>query len=287
MQEFTSRDIDFDGKAIVERFSFLNWKQTISYISVYEPQIAGRTSKTIVICDSLWDEQERTLVFNTRLARSLAAQGYVVVRFDYTGSGNSGLNNDIITFQSLSSDVVNVTDWILHNYQNVELEALICERVGCHILYKDLSLAKLFKKNIFIHPILNIGHFFSWNFIERELINTNAFNQKKIHKSELLRALETEDTIDLNGYTFNSVFIKDLISSPELWLETLPIKNCTYFFDENFYRSKKKCGSKIDELKWKVIKMDSIPVSTWDREDLRDDTTFFYAVLADILTCLS
>jgi hypothetical protein len=281
METFTSRKVIIKARGIVERYGFARLHNANTYLSVYEPEEAPG-KRIIVICDTLWDEQERTLVFNTRLARNLAADGYTVVRFDYTGSGNSDEENGFITFDSLFSDVQNVVNWCFEQYRSVVFEALISERIGCHITYKNPQLAQTFRKNIFIHPVLNISHFFTWNFIEREIVNTNAFSEKKISRPELLERISRGGEVDLNGYTFNTTFVQEIMSTAELWNSDLPVSGCHYIFDENFYRNKKKWGEGVNALHAEVIKMDSIPVSTWDREDLDDDGVFFQTVFTSI-----
>lgn len=281
METFTSRKVRIESKDIVERYGFAQLHEAHVYLSVYEPEERG-TRKIILILDTLWDEQERTLVFNTRLARHLAAGGYTVVRFDYTGSGNSDEENAFVTFDSLFSDVEQVMGWCSDQYSSLTFEALISERVGCHITYRNPQLAQTFRRNIFIHPIQNISHFFTWNFIEREIVNNNAFSQKKISKAELLEEISRGGKVDLNGYTFDAGFVQELMAAPELWNTDLPVDGCHYIFDENFYRNKKKWGERVDALHLEVIKMDSIPVSTWDREDLDDDGVFFQTVFKSI-----
>lgn len=281
METCVVRETDTDGNRITERNSFEKLGSNNYYISIFEPAKKTDDVKLIIICESLWDEQERTLSFNTKLGRILASEGYTVVRFDYAGSGNSDGDNNNITFNSLASDLKHVIDWCGTNYTFAGFEGLICERIACHVAFRNQEVTKLFKKNIFIHPIQNLRHYLNWNFVEREVINVNAFSGKSITKAELLTRMGLEDEVNLNGYTFNTSFVNEMMNSKELCNENLPENNSLYIFDESFLRVKRKWEAKVDKLNATVVKMNS-NVSNWDREDLMHDHVFFKSILSPI-----
>ncbi len=287
MGDFVSREVEIKGKPIVEKYGFVKLdKVNNNYMSIYEPKLAPENRKLIIICDTLWDEQERTLVLCAKLGRLLAVQGYTTIKFDYTGCGNSERDNEAVTFNKLLLDLKNIINWCSENFQGINYMSLIAIRAGCHIVFNYPEISDLFAKVILIHPIVNIRHFFKFNYIEQEVVNNNAYLQKKTTLNDLLNQINSQSVIDINGYNFNTSFIKEILNFPELWNCNLPLKNCHYIFDERFYINKKEWGNKLNTMDMEVIKMNSMAFSSWDREDIKDDIIFFQSIFSSILNYL-
>ena len=66
---------------------------------------SGQARAGIVICPSTEAEMAQTRRREVLLARSLAARGFAVLRFQYRGSGNSYGHPSSITFSSMLDDV--------------------------------------------------------------------------------------------------------------------------------------------------------------------------------------
>ncbi len=269
--------------ATSETFHFEKLGESILYISTFTPFDQPSKTQVVLICDALWDEQDRTLLVNTKLSRLLASHGYTVIRFDYSGSGNSGFSNGYITFETMATDLNNMKAWCASSFPKAELHTLICERVSCNLVFTQPTLTSGFRKTIFVHPILNLSHFFKWNFVEREIINSNAYSNAGLSETQLIGELQTQSEISLNGFEFDVSFVRTLLGSKAVWNCDLQEKNCLYIFDEGYYRIKDKWKDTQRKIEMVIISMRLASRTNWDSEDLKHDKVFLEDLFSTIL----
>ena len=97
--------------------SFTNSRGNLLDARIDTPDDAhsNNTAKTIVFCHCFTCTKETLTTF--RLSRLLAAHGYTVLRFDFTGLGNSEGDFSTSTFSTTQDDLRSAVSFLENNYQ--------------------------------------------------------------------------------------------------------------------------------------------------------------------------
>ena len=279
MQPFFTRKIESYGTFIFESSGFIELAGKNIYVNVYEP-LFNPNGNLILINESLLLDSDRSLSISCRLSRMIATQGYVVVRYDYTGTGNSDGETEDLSFENLAKDCQNILNWIKDTYPNHCLKSVISFRMGSYITLQNHEILALFEKFIFVHPMDNLKKFISRNYLQWQVFVHNRVHPEQIQLSDIQQNLKTKPVIGLLGFELQSDFLNRLMSIPCLWEVELPANELLFIFEKNYKKSRNGWLEKYPNVTSEVIKHNR--QARWDVDMLNKDR----ACLENILECI-
>lgn len=162
--------------------------------------------RAVVICSSIFADFTNNYHREQRLGRELASSGFGVVRFHYTGEGNSGGERSDMTFDSLCDNAKAVLEYA----QTVGFStlAVVGTRLGAAVAAKSIvssPKAPLVMWEPVREPLglINEGH--EWADLHRR-INTATTGEAESWEDELSRL----GVLDLIGYDVYSPLVDSL-----------------------------------------------------------------------------
>lgn len=207
LNDFKKRTTIIQEVLIDEYYGNILFDTIQNYVSLHFSNISE--NKLVLIIQPMFLELERSSFFISKLCRSLAFHGYTVIKFDFYGSGNSNGQNEDIDLETIQRDIVHIIKWIEDN-MDITPEVSIGVQFGADLICINHSLFTHFSKKVFIHPLINVSKYFARNHLQRFILNQYASNGKRIKMDDLLS--ENNHIIHLDGYSFNSKFVKSLLS---------------------------------------------------------------------------
>jgi alpha/beta superfamily hydrolase len=158
----------------------------------------------VVVCPSLFNEFMKNYRREVLLARSLAARGIAVQRFNYRGTGNSDGEPEDITFERLCEDVA-VASARLAEVAGVERPALLGTRFGALVAAAASSADAT--PVAFFEPVLAADRFFTEGVRARAATDllrrrqTGSTEGTITTTKEFVAALQATGAVDVVGYT--------------------------------------------------------------------------------------
>ena len=284
MQPFFTRKIESHGILIYESSGFVEFEQQKIYVNVYEP-LFNPNRNLILINESLLMDSDRSFSISCRLSRLIATQGYVVVRYDYFGTGNSDGETEELSFESLTNDCQNIQNWIKDTFPNHCLKSVISFRMGSYITLQNHEILAPFEKFIFVHPMVSLKKFFSRNYLQYQVFVHNRVNPVQIQLSDIHKELNTKSVIGLLGFKLGTDFINRLMSIPTLWEMDLPANDLLFVFEKNYKKSQDGWLEKFPNVTFDVIKHNR--QARWDFDMLNKDRACLENILGRIFTFLT
>ena len=272
---FYTRDIKKNNLISEENFGYLSFNGKNIYVSIYKPK--NNCKKIIVLLDSLLNEQNHSLYFCSHLARSLAIRGFMIIRFDYYGTGNSDGDFNMVTFDTLCEDFNSIISWSKKNYSDCIFYTCIGIRYGCHILFHYPEFLKFFSKFVFVHPIINMSQYFKSAYIHKHVMSYNLNSEEKLTTKKILESINFNSSIELRGFLFNSLFIKQLLSIKELSTVNFFDLNALFIFDKKYNNSINQENKENNKIAIECLEI--AQGKSWDKENFIQEKDLQFRII--------
>ncbi|PIE42622.1 MAG: hypothetical protein CSA49_00175, partial [Gammaproteobacteria bacterium] len=165
--------------SIKERFFYLNSSGERLAVWEHSPSRGAIKDKVILLNAPVGFEQVHTYRSMRRLAEQLAADGFVVIRFDYRGTGDSmGVPEKNTTFEHWVQDIRCVSAYIKAQYQSTE-QCWLGLRLG-GLLAQLANYDNMAQHMILWEPVLNGRAYI------REMQALSMLASHQAHKNEKL-----------------------------------------------------------------------------------------------------
>ncbi len=285
MKGFHKRKVKVEfNKEIVEYYGFIKYPGNKIYVSIHGTEKSYSLKKLILISGPILREQERSSMFISKLSRSLASLDYLILKFDYFGTGNSSGDYSKVLFETFSNDFKNIINWISVNIEGVIFYAFVGIRFGFNLNYSFQCKLQVFIKNIFIHPIIDIKKHFQRCIIINHIYSQNLVPGKKQLMSDFINAIDRPNSIiDVNGFPLSGKFIKELLSFHNIDIQKAYTKSSMFILDDD--GSMVKSVLKENNIKSYIIKLS--PFINWEHENFNLEIDFFRSVLVKCKIFLS
>jgi alpha/beta superfamily hydrolase len=169
---------------------------------------AGRQRGAVVLCTADGEERawcHRTYMF---LARTLAERGFAVLRFEYTGQGESGGAYEDTTIATRAADIAAAVK-VATDRTGEHAPALVGARLGAACVLE-------YTRERPQHPIVLIEPVLDTSSYARNLLRVNLTTQMVIHgqvvqtSEQLLETLAAGGFVSANGYRLSHKFLDGL-----------------------------------------------------------------------------
>jgi exosortase A-associated hydrolase 2 len=220
-----------------------------------------------IFCHPFAEEKLWTHRVFVNFARRLADRGFAVLRFDFTGNGDSEGEFADLSLETYVSDVRRAYDTLLEAYPNMERVSLLGLRFGAMIAWLAADRLPGLDRLILWDPVIKGASYM------QEVLRTNLTTQmatygKVIEKREqLVEKLKSGDTVNVDGYELGHQLFQE-VSATNLHEITLskdvnalivqigkkqqPIRDDVRRLSEEF--SKAAVNHVIEEPFWREIK---------------------------------
>jgi alpha/beta superfamily hydrolase len=169
---------------------------------------AGHQRGTVVLCTADGEERawcHRTYMF---LARTLAERGFAVLRFEYTGQGESGGAYEDTTIATRADDIAAAVK-VAADRTGEHAPALVGARLGAACVLEFVRERPQYPI-VLIEPVLDTASY------ARNLLRVNLTTQMVIHgqvvqtSEQLLATLAAGGYVSANGYRLSHKFLDGL-----------------------------------------------------------------------------
>jgi exosortase A-associated hydrolase 2 len=190
-------------------YCFLESEQGRLFAALHHPS-KETNSPAIILLNPVFEERTRAHRYLFNWTRYLAHHGYSVLRFDYSGQGDSEGDTADITIESQLEDFGTVYSWMKDKLRG--------KRIALHGLRWGGVIASLAAQN----PKYEIDHLVLWAPIENARdylmaeLRKNLASQLIVHKKvvedrkSLVSRLESGEAVNVDGYLLSSDFWKQL-----------------------------------------------------------------------------
>jgi len=157
-------------------------------------------SKAIVICHSFAEEKlwaHRVLV---NYARQLTDMGYMVLRFDYRGYGDSDGEFSNCTLTTYKEDIIEAVNYVRKSYPQINSIGLLGHRLGASIALECYDDTGVKGPLILWDPILD-GDKYMQDFLRSNLTTQLAvYGEIRETREKLVQRMQSGDLINIEGY---------------------------------------------------------------------------------------
>lgn len=195
----------------------------------HRPESIGNQNRAVVLCYPAGHEYMRIHRAYRQLAALLSRSGFHVLRFDYSGLGDSYGCHDDVTFSDWVNDTLEAIDELqaISGVKSVDLVGL---RLGALVAAKASSELSSVKRLVLWEPCINGADF------EAEMRQYLSDNGSNLSSFE-----EPSGAINFHGYRFS----KPTLSS----FSEISLQSITFMNESNVYCiSSQDCYSKVQEM---------------------------------------
>ncbi|MCW8934255.1 MAG: alpha/beta hydrolase [Gammaproteobacteria bacterium] len=188
-------------------------------------------NKAIVFCHAFAEEKLWSHRVYVSLARSLVKLGYLVMRFDYRGYGDSEGDFSSCSITSYKSDIQCAVEYLRNEYSGLTEIGLFGHRLGASIAVNIKDEININGPIILWDPITD-GDRYMQEFLRSHLSTQLAiYNEIRETRDQLVEKLEQGEMINVEGYdlsiqqfesitNFNLINITSTLSSKCLIVQT-------------------------------------------------------------------
>jgi pimeloyl-ACP methyl ester carboxylesterase len=192
-------------EAGVRRVDFIRREGSFMFVTLHLPK--GTPREGIVICSSINADHSKLYRAEVRLSAALAAQGFAVMRFHYTGQGHSGGDAGDITFESLLEDALAAAQ-TLRSETRVAVVSFIGCRMGAFVA-GVAAAGQVDSRLVLWEPIVDPTRYVRE---AQRSMSMSRMSGSETHSSGSDSAAPSRDgSLDVHGYRIS----KRLISSLE------------------------------------------------------------------------
>jgi alpha/beta superfamily hydrolase len=168
-------------------------------------------TRGLVLCHALGEEKYWSHRMLVGVARDLAREGVVVLRFDFRGEGDSDLEFEETGIATRVADTVRATEVLLEREPHLHSVALVGHRLGAAIAAAAaVRLGSLAGGLVLWDPVTD-GRAYLLELLRSTLASRLALLGNAPTRAALLAALEAGETINVEGYGFSPSFYRELI----------------------------------------------------------------------------
>ena len=177
------------------------------YATLYEPD--GDTVAAVLICPPLLEERKAANRALVETADNLCTDGFRVLRFDYSGCGDSTGEFDSFTMQDWLADVASTYDFLKQG--SLDTPAGIAGlRLGASLAALRVAAERDCDFTVLWEPILD-GSAYIQQELRRSLTKEMAtFGKNRRSRTDLIEDLENGKPIDLDGYSLSPTLYTNL-----------------------------------------------------------------------------
>jgi exosortase A-associated hydrolase 2 len=159
-----------------------------------------------VLCHSFAEEKLWAHRVYVSLARYLASQGHTVLRFDYSGYGDSDGEFENSTVDDQLNDISAAIDTLKDNAQNTANIGLIGLRYGALLAAMIAETRKEISHLVLWDPVIDMGKYL------QDALRANLTTQMVMHgkvitnRDELTAQIEKGQAVNIDGYDMSKMF---------------------------------------------------------------------------------
>jgi len=160
----------------------------------------GDIKKGFIFCHPFAEEKLWTHRVFVKFARELADRGYAVLRFDFTGNGDSEGEFADLTVETYLSDLKRAHCTLLEAYPRMESTSLLGLRFGATIASLASDEVPDLERLILWDPVINGANYM------QEVLRTNLTTQLAVYgkvietRENLIEKMNAGDTVNVDGY---------------------------------------------------------------------------------------
>jgi alpha/beta superfamily hydrolase len=189
--------MDLPANGISQHASFFGLDDRTIYSMAHLPR--NHAGKGIILCAPFADEVQRSYRPLYNFANLLAANGYLALRFDYRGCGESQMEHSETSINTRLEDIKNAIDFVQHKYDLSHI-GLLGLRLGGALAYLAASENPKVKALVLWEPVLNGSKYF-YESLKLNLATQMVVYQKVLHtRQKLIEELETGKSFCIDGY---------------------------------------------------------------------------------------
>ncbi|WP_312094515.1 alpha/beta hydrolase [Niallia sp.] len=182
----------------------IKWKDENIVLSIDYPKEEYNEYKTVIICHGLIGSRVGVDRLFVKTSNLLTEKGYLVIRFDYKGCGESSGEYG----SNRLSDLIEQTEAIIQfAYEEISIKELIL--LG-HSLGGAVALCTAINDS-------RVSRLIQW-----AAVGNPAFDIRRIFGADRLSELAEKEVVDFNGYSFYQTYFESLA-------EYHPLEICHYF----------------------------------------------------------
>lgn len=181
-----------------ESFQFIGLDSERVFVASHAP--TQRPSRALIICHPLGEEKlwaHRVLV---SFARHLASAGYLAVRFDFRGEGDSERQFQEADLESRVEDTRRVVEATMEMNPNIEEISLLGLRLGATVATAASAYSKMVSRLVLWDPIVDGAAYMQtvlrWNL----MFQMAQHKQIQEDRAALVARLENGGTVNVEGY---------------------------------------------------------------------------------------
>lgn len=159
-----------------------------------------------VLCHSFAEEKLWAHRVYVSLARCLASQGHTVLRFDYSGYGDSDGEFENSTVDDQLNDIYAAIDTLKDKVQNTDNIGLIGLRYGALLAAMIAESHKEISHLVLWDPVIDMGRYL------QDALRANLTTQMVMHgkvitnRDELTAQIEEGQAVNIDGYDMSKMF---------------------------------------------------------------------------------
>ena len=162
-----------------------------------------------LFCHPFAEEQKRVLFLHNQIAFQLANAGYPVFMGDYYGCGDSEGEFEDATITGWSNDIERFCKFFIKKY-DLNSIGLIGTRLGGYLACRLLNTSLPIEKAVLIEPVLSPVRDFKMSIRQKLVKELHTGGHVNSNRKDMIKALESNGSIDFDGYCISSKFYRDL-----------------------------------------------------------------------------
>jgi len=168
--------------------------------------------KAFVFCHPFAEEKLWAHRVFVNFARELARLGYAVLRFDYSGYGDSDGDFTSCTLTSHSKDIERATEFLCREVSGIEKTGMLGLRLGASLAWLSAGRCGITGPLILWDPVLN-GENYALDVLRSNLTTQLAvYGNVREDREQLIEKLRRNELVNVDGYELGRDLYQELAS---------------------------------------------------------------------------
>jgi exosortase A-associated hydrolase 2 len=181
-------------------------RETLSGM-LYQPD--GEIRCGMVMCAPLFEERKSSHRVMVDAARTFAANGCAVLRFDYCGRGDSTGDFKNYSCPDWREDITCAARF-MNGQTGLNRLGLLGLRLGASLAFEAARMNESFDFTVLWEPIIHGQRYFDYELRRKLIREMVTFGQSRVTRETLLKDLKDGQPIDLDGYAVTSRLFHDI-----------------------------------------------------------------------------
>ena len=183
---------------MTEAFEFIQLGGERLFAALHVPD--HPTSRAVVMCHPLGEEKLWSHRVFVSFARDLASSGYLALRFDFRGEGDSDREFEQSDFESRIADACMALDFIRRSQPSVTEITLMGLRLGASVAAAAAARNQEVQRLLLWDPVVD-GEAYMQSFLRLNLMYQMSVHRRVVENRDALVArLAGGDTVNIEGY---------------------------------------------------------------------------------------